>query len=379
MLTHDFPPQPGGIANHVYEISKRLVRQGHEVFVIKQKVSKKEQDCYAVDGIRVYSVSELPMIRIRNPYSFVKMTLKIREIIRDKRIDLIHTHGFFYECIMTKFAKKVPIVFTNHESGFLEMAARKRYRNLISYVLNHVDFLIGPSEELARIPWQFGVRPELTRFIPNGVDTKRFNSRINGKEIRKKYHFADDDIVIICARRLEPKNGVEFLIKAVPLIARCNPMVRLLIVGGGFPEERKRFEDFILRLGLKDKVTFSGSIDYSFMPQYYAAADMAILPSLMEATSLAGLEAMATGLPLIGTDVGGIPFIIEDKKTGIIIPPRDVDAIAKSIMMLAKNKSLRDKLGRNARKKVEKQFSWDIITDELVKIYYDVVTAKSAR
>ena len=121
--------------------------------------------------------------------------------------------------------------------------------------------------------------------------------------------------------------------------------------------------------GMLDRTIFLGSVANSEMPDLYRAADLSVLPSLAEATSIAGLEAMATGLPLVGTDVGGIPTIIEDKATGLIVPPRDPDAMANALGQLISDADLRRRMGAAARAKVEREFTWPVIVRKTVEVY----------
>jgi glycosyltransferase involved in cell wall biosynthesis len=114
------------------------------------------------------------------------------------------------------------------------------------------------------------------------------------------------------------------------------------------------------------------------MPDLYRAADLSVLPSLAEATSIAGLEAMATGLPLVGTDVGGIPIIIEDKATGLIVSPRDPNAMAKALGQLIADADVRRRMGAAARAKVQREFTWPVIVEKTVEVYRAVLAARPA-
>jgi glycosyltransferase involved in cell wall biosynthesis len=177
---------------------------------------------------------------------------------------------------------------------------------------------------------------------------------------------------------LEPKNGVEFFIRSIPIVRERFPNAQFLVAGGGFPEERARFEDMLRAFGQQKGVVFSGNVSNTVMPKFYALATIAVLPSLMEATSIAGLEAMACGLPLIGTTVGGIPEIISDGDSGLLVEPRDERALAGAMLRLLEDQSLRTSLGREARRRVETEFAWSEIARRTCEVYDRVLAGRKA-
>jgi len=376
MLTFDFPPTPGGIANHVYELSKALVKKGVEVHVVVPSWLRKEKMRDVVDGINVHRVHANAWLKHRNPFLTLKLAHKLNQVIRKYGIQVVHNHSYFYGTFVMWFSRRERTLLTNHEGGFLEFFESRLLRRVLHLLLKRYDFVIAPSEELrVKAEW-CGFPAEKTLFITNGVDDKRFSPEVAGNEIRMKYGINETEILVLCPRRLEPKNGVEFFVKAAPLVFQKNPSIKFMVVGGGFPNERKRFEEFIAQEGLEKKVLFTGNIDNKEMPAFYAASDMVILPSLMEATSLSGLEAMATGKPLIGTRVGGIPFLIDDGVTGILIPSANTRAICNAILKLSEDESLMRKLGTAGRRKVEEKLSWDKIAHSTLAVYSNVLKMK---
>ena len=152
--------------------------------------------------------------------------------------------------------------------------------------------------------------------------------------------------------------------------------MKCLIAGDG--AEMGKFSQEVIRLAIADKVIFAGRVPNTEMPKYYAASDVVVLPSLKEATSIAGLEAMATGKPLVGTNVGGIPQIITDGETGILVPPRNPDELAHAIVFLLNDDGKRAAMGLNARKRAESEFSWQIIAGKTQNIYHRTARVKRA-
>lgn len=369
MLSIDFLPNIGGIAAHVYELSKALVKQGNDVHVITLRRNFHEEKYQEIDGVKVYRIY-YPRLKIIGFFVYLFIVrLKVKELFKNGESDIIHSHNIPDAMIASTF-KNIPRVETEHSSGFLEAIERGKHKRLYRRLLSQVDHVIGPSQELVDTFVKLGVEREKTSFIPNGVDLEKFNPRIRGDEVRKKYEIEPDGKVILCPRRLDPKNGVKYLIKAMPHIVSNINNVRCLIVGDGIEMEDLKRE--AVELGVGDRVIFAGRVPNSEMPKYYAASDVVVLPSLKEATSIAGLEAMAMGRPLIGTKVGGIPQIIADGETGILAPPRKPEELAYTIVSLLNNNRKCDLMGLNARKRVEKEFSWEVIAKGSMEIYHKV-------
>ena len=246
----------------------------------------------------------------------------------------------------------------------------RRYR----WLLGHADHVIGPSQELVDAVVKIGISRNMTSFVSNGVDTEKFNPEVEGMGVRVKYKIRPEDKVILCPRRLELKNGVAYLIEAMPYLINKNSGARCLIVGDG--SERGKLEEEVIRLSIADKVIFAGRVTNVEMPKYYAASDVVVLPSLKEATSIAGLEAMAAGKPLVGTNVGGIPQIIADGETGILVPPRSPEELAHAVISLLDDDKKRHSMGLNARKRAESEFSWQIIARKTQILYQRVIQSK---
>lgn len=376
ILSIDFLPNIGGIASHVYELAKKLVKQNNEVFIITFRNKHYNKEYEEIDGIKIFRVY-YPKIKYLGWIIYlIQALIKLKLLDYKKKIDIIHSHTLLPDSFLFFFFRKKCKIQTEHTSGFLELVEKNKYIKILSFLLNQAEFIIGPSEEIVNNFIKIGVDKSKTAFIPNGVDIKKFNPKIKGSKIRKKYSIRKNEKLILCPRRLEPKNGVIYLIKALPYIVKKIKNVKCIIVGGGFEEEKKKIIKEIKKNNISRYVIFAGLIPNYKMPEYYAASDIVVLPSLKEATSIAGLEAMATGKPLIGTNVGGIPYIIENKKTGLIVPPKNPKALAKAVVSVLNNKKKQVNIGICARKKVEDTFSWEIIAKKILKIYKQVAENK---
>jgi glycosyltransferase involved in cell wall biosynthesis len=214
---------------------------------------------------------------------------------------------------------------------------------------------------------QLGVSPEKSAFIANAVDARKFRPDISGEAVRARYGVPLNHCLILCPRRLVPKNGLEFLIESLPSIRRRFRDVSVLIAGDG--PEREKLEARVRELGLHDSVIFAGSQHNDELPEFYAAADIVAIPSLKEATSIAGLEAMASACAVVATNVGGLPEIIEAGVSGLLVSPRDPEALGRAITHLIETPELRTQLGLAARARVEQKFTWEQVAGETTRAY----------
>lgn len=377
MVSRDFLPNIGGIASHVYELSKALVKDGHQVHVVKTGYGLNPglvlED---LDGIHVHRLFYSGRVRgwrflvlLRGAHRY------LRDLVHREQIDIIHWHELESSSFETKFLRvKIPKVFTNHSSGYLEMVRRGWKKRYLRLLLGHADCIIAPSEELAKKSAWINYPAEQVRYIPNGVDIDKFSPTVDGRTIRQKMGLGEKTVLVLCPRRLAPKNGVIYLVKAIPCIMKASRVeIRFFVAGGGYPDERKRIEQQCARDGTSADIVLAGSVSNEQMPLLYAAADLVVLPSLVEAVSIAGLEGMASGKPLVGTTVGGLPTLIDQGKTGLLVPPRDPHALAEAVVALAHDPSNRHRMGKAGRKKVEQEFDWTSIAHRVLEVYRSLV------
>ncbi|MGD2119976.1 MAG: glycosyltransferase family 4 protein, partial [Chromatiales bacterium] len=275
------------------------------------------------------------------------------------RPDLVHIHGMrpleFYA------EKRVPLVYTNHTSGYLKRIKKGGYRiALLKRLFAKPDLFLAPSEELLEIPFEIRA---IKRFISNGVISSKFNHDEQQRvSIRSRLGLPDDAVLAIVTRRMVWKNGVRYLAEAMQYLN--NTRLHLLFIGDG--EERAAVET-LLQQYLPGRYIMLGAMQHEEIIPYYSAADLSILPSLMEATSISGLEAMAASLPLVGTRVGGIPVLIKDGENGYLCEPANPRDLAEKIDLLLSG-DLESK-GQQSRRMVEEQFDWREIARQTLEAY----------
>lgn len=368
-------------------LSRALAVLGHDITVLTQSYDGAPPGTATAQGVRVCRVSLSrslwasravalkEMVLYRRSLEIARkrsslLGLPLRRLHEEEPFDIIHAHDYFHT-IESLWVPDAPAIFTNHTSMFISDLARGK-RATIWRAIRHFDRFIAPSVELADLTIRTGAAPQKVAAISNGVDACEF-APVDQSEFRTELGWSCDHFVVLTARRLVEKNGVDYLVRAMPKVVRQVPEARLLIAGDG--PQRSELEELVDALDVADAVRFLGNVPRRDIPRVTNSSDVAVLPSLKEATSIAGLEAMACGKPLVGTQVGGIPEIIADGETGLLVPPEDPDALADAIVRLGLRPDERREMAKNARARVEAEFSWPMIANRTLEIYRQAVHA----
>jgi glycosyltransferase involved in cell wall biosynthesis len=210
--------------------------------------------------------------------------------------------------------------------------------------------------------------------IPCGTDIRRFGS-ISPQQARAQLGIAPESKVVFYVGRFDQRKGIETLVRAVNRSKlRGNADLKLIIGGGSRPGqsdgmERDRIESIVDELGMREFTIFPGRLGDTDLPIYYAAADVCVVPSHYEPFGLVAIEAMASGTPVVASDVGGLQFTVVPEETGLLAPPKDEVAFGEAIDRILANQEWSNQLGQNARKRVEEMFSWDGVASQLSELY----------
>jgi hypothetical protein len=208
--------------------------------------------------------------------------------------------------------------------------------------------------------------------IPNGVEVERFGRRISKEEARKKFLLGSDARIIVFVGNLRPVKGVAYLIQALALIRERDPNIVLLVVGGVVAGEEEgegtRLNALVEELNLKENVIFVGSVPNQAVPEYLAASDIFVSPSLSEGFPVSFLEAMAASLPIVATNVTGISSIVKEEVNAFLVEPRNAAEIADKVTTLLDDPELRHRMSENNRVLVQK-YAWESVAKDLEPIY----------
>jgi glycosyltransferase involved in cell wall biosynthesis len=283
--------------------------------------------------------------------------------------DVLHAQDIaaVLPCIVARSASNAPLVTTYHTSHFLRRASSPFWRPIFGRFLQAADHNLAASVEIARVAASITPRVRIEA-LTNGVETSLFRrvpSTLPAPPAGRRR--------IVVPRRLFPKNGVEYAVRAVPEIA-AQVDIEVVIVGDG--PERASLERLAAELGVAERVSFLGARPHAEMPGLLSSAELAVFPSLMEATSVAALECMACELPVAASRVGGLPEIVGDD-VGSLFEPGDPHSLAQAVVTLLRGGRLTT-LGKAAREKVAARWSNDRLVDRHVAIYEDLLARKKA-
>jgi glycosyltransferase involved in cell wall biosynthesis len=235
---------------------------------------------------------------------------------------------------------------------------------------NISDEVIVPSTYLVNLVSRVSLKPQnKVCVLPNGVDPEKFNPDINGRGIRKRYSLGDSTVITYIGR-ITPLKGIHHLIEAFSLLKKDLFNVRLFIIG---PIWRPNYYTYLCNLikdlKLNGSVMFTGPVKHELIPNYLAATDIFVFPTLGEGFGLSLLEAMACGKPVITSNVAGVSSLVIDQVTGLLVKPADEHQICQRLRWLIHNKDFTEKMGLNASSYVTKHFSLSAIAKRLRGIY----------
>jgi len=350
-LIGPLPPPSGGMANQTKQLHRLLRSEGAKVELVQVN-----RPYYPV---WIGSVRWLRALARTGPY-----LVRLQQAAR--RVDLFHImansgwswHFFAAPATWVAHANGIPSV-VNYRGGNAEPFFDRSFR-FVKPTLRLASEIVVPSPYLEATFVRRGFHASV---VPNVVDLERFApvpARPGGRQ------WKHDRPEILVARNLEPLYDIQTALQAFRIVHQAIPGARLKIAGSG-PEQPKLME-LTSELGLGDAVSFLGRIDNEEMPSLYRSADVVVNPSLVDNMPISLLEALASGVAVVSTDVGGIPLMVENRKTALLVPPRRPDALADSVLDLLKDGDLRARLEKQGLALVQ-QYGWSRVRDRWARIY----------
>ncbi|HYW01026.1 MAG TPA: glycosyltransferase family 4 protein [Candidatus Acidoferrum sp.] len=377
MINTEFPPKVGGGGAYIHNLSKELIKRGHQVVVITRG-SWKGLKTDRLDGIEVYRV---PYIHV---YPLLVITHKIFQnrifnaLRSNSDFDLLHFHQSFSPPINTT----LPIIVTQHTSvgpGSFELQnfyAGKRipgplFSLMRSYVkgaegrmLERADCITTVSKAMANeLHNLHGTDPRAIKVLGNGVDTEAFVPG-NGKPNEK---------IILYTGRLAYHKGVFDLVKAARHVLDEHPEVSFVLTGRGPIEQELR--TMVTNMSMTNNFRFAGFVERTRLIELYQNATVYVFPSYYEGLPTTILEAMACETPVVATAIDGIREVIIDGKNGFTVPVKNPEAIASVIVRLLDDEELRKRIGQAARQTILEHYTWNEVANRTLKCYNDLLRA----
>ncbi|MBU0546672.1 glycosyltransferase family 4 protein [Patescibacteria group bacterium] len=347
----------GGIKTHIFSLQKEFKKRGIECKIIAPRRSRKEN--YGPDVLLLGTSFPVTSIGTQGDLCIGFNPLSIKRALKKERFDVLHFHNMGLPLSMQILQESNSLnILTFHANLVESNDSRKFIYPLQELAKKYLNGIIGVAPMTLK-PFDNFTGPK--QVIPNGIDLERFNSKNPG--INK---FLDNKINLLFLNRIEERKGLIYLLKAFKILNKEFSNLRLIIVGEG--DLRNECENFVKDNKLSE-VCFEGQQRSDIIPSYYATADIYVAPSIFgESFGIVLLEAMATGKPIVAFANKGYKGVLTGKKGGILVPPKDYEAMAKELRILIKNEDLRKEMGEWGIKEAQ-DYSWDKIAQRVLDFY----------
>ncbi|MDI7247083.1 MAG: glycosyltransferase family 4 protein [Bacillota bacterium] len=388
MLSWEYPPRiVGGIARHVEDLSKALVRQGVHVDVVTcaaDGADKAQDDA----GVKVFRVP----FGSPPPPDFVTWVMQMNLNLLERAVplaaegaDLVHAHDWLvaYAAKTLKHAFRIPLIATIHATEYGRNWGLhndlQRYISSVEWWLGFESWQVICCSEYMRgeLSWVFQFPADKMRVIPNGVDPGRF-AVAEGDDLagfRSRWAAPDEKMIFFIGRLVHEK-GTHVLIEAFAKVLAYNDKAKLVIAGKGPADSHLRH--LAGSLGIQHRIYFAGFVDDATRNRLYRCADIAVVPSLYEPFGITALEAMACRVPVVVSDTGGLGEVVRHGITGMKAYVSNPGSLADNILTLLGDDSLRERLQTAAYREIRERFNWDKIADTTRAVYEDVLAAYRA-
>ena len=391
--------EAGGQNVYVRQVGEALARQGWQVDMFTRqsdatqpKIVEHSRHC------RTIRLTAGPEAFIPRDDLFPYMPEFVRSFLcfqveNGIQYNLVHTHYWMSGWIGMELKKLQPLkqLHTYHSLGAVKYQSVSTIPSVAKTRLDSEKTCLETADRIvATSPQEMAHMRSLVSpdgnidVIPCGTDICRFGS-VSQSRARQLLGFLPQNKVVLYVGRFDQRKGIETLVRAVgQSTLRGEGNLKLVIGGGSRPGqsdgvERERIESIVAELGLQEMTLFAGRLGEDNLHLYYAAADVAVVPSHYEPFGLVAIEAMASGTPVVASDVGGLQFTVVPEETGLLAPAKDEAAFAKAIDRILSDSKWRDRLGQAGRQRVEKHFSWNGVAAQLSKLYRHVLQEKPAQ
>lgn len=347
----------GGAEREVARVSALLARAG-----IESDVLCLYEEGHLAGQVRDSSASVIALDLDRDS-SILSRFFLLSRALKIRRYDIVHVHLITWGVLAARMAGVRGVFLTEHGLSLYKTWTAILFDRFVSRFCDRMIVVARAVLEARQRKWK--IPAARMAYIPNSVDPARFDFEAPREALRVECGVPTDGPLVLCVGSLLPVKGHAYLIQAAARVIALFPDVTFALAGGG------GLEDDLVRQaqkeGVSDRFLFLGYRDD--VEKLLKAADVFVLPSMREGTSIAILEAMAAGTPVVATDVGGNPELIMDHETGLLVPPRSPEALADAIGTLIRDSALRERVASNARQKVEREFSEEVNFERLVTLY----------
>ncbi len=391
-VSPEYWPLSGGTGAYVYYLSNELMKNGYKIWIVTG--SNQTLDVKVNEQLNVFFL-KIPRTPIVKSFllafnSYRKLNSKRRNVNVDvTHVNLPLTPNF---AVPPNFGKALICTVHSTWKGEAEAIRSEPYSRLnanekfmVSFnwflrifeekMLTRAKKIIAVSHFTKRELMEYYKIPEgKIRVIHNGVDVKKFQPAQDKRKVKQELGFNPDDLLILSVGRLYARKGLFTLIESIPAVIKRFNNAKFVISGKGQSDEMRKLINHAEKLGVKGNIIFTGYYPDKKLPKLYQAADVFAFSTFYEHHPFAVLEALATGLPVVTTWVGGIPETIESGKNGFLVEPFNVPQFADRILYLLEHPAEAAEMGRQARKTIVEQYDWRIVVKDAMKVYDEVLS-----
>jgi len=346
-------------------LAKELKKKGYSLHFYVQKESPLHKKALEA-GLPVHP------IKIRSELDTTAI-FKLAWAMRRKKCNLVHYHDAHSAAIGAAAAKlaKVPVRVLSRRVDF---PLKKNLLSRLKYGRD-LDAIISISEGVKKVLEESGIDPKIIKVIPSGIDFTPFREAKNSDYLRRELYFAPDDFLVGIVAHLADHKGHKYLIQAAEILKKESPKIKIIIVGEG--PLHMELKEQVEQIHVEDMVFFLGFRED--IPQILASLDVFVLSSYLEGMGTSILDAMACRLPVVATKVGGIPEVVIEGETGLLVPPKRPPSLAKAILTLYNNKEQAEKMGKKGYQLVHEKFSAESMADRIIDLYDQLAKSKGVK
>lgn len=319
------------------------------------------------------------------PVVFISSLWALLRLTRTIKFDVIHTHWVIPNGPVGAFVarlRRLPLIVSLHGSDIFIAEQSRLISSVARRIFRAASAITAPSDDLRRRAVRLGAPSGRCHLVPYGVDPGQF-TRMEGAKplLLKELGLADDSLIVFAVGRMVYKKGFEYLIRAVPAILREHPNARIVLAGGG--DLQAKLLSLVQQLGVEGSVIMPGWISRDRLPLYFSGCDLFVLPSVVDRQGNVDglpntlLEAMASGRPVVATNVAGIPLAVKDGENGLLVPEKQPGELSSAINLLLRAPNLRQQYGEAGRRRVENELNWETTARNFERLYAAALMRRS--
>jgi glycosyltransferase involved in cell wall biosynthesis len=391
-VSPEYFPLSGGTGTYVHYLSNELLRHGYSVYIITG--STKNMDVEIGRNRQVFFLKTL-RAPILKSFDFAwNAREKMKNLKHRLSVDITHANLPLVPSFAIPLDFGAALVSTVHSTwkGEAEAIRCEPYTRLnsnekfmVSFnwvlrfferkLLEQSDMIIAVSEYTkTELKKYYGLTERRIRVIHNGVSVERFRPALDKAQAKVELGLRAEDKVVLYVGRLYSRKGLFTLIQSIPFVVKKFKDVKYVISGKGLKGEVQKLAEHAAKLKVERNILFTGYFPDAKLPRLYQAADIFAFSTMYENFPFAVLEALSSGLPVVTTDVGGIPELVVDGQNGFLVKPFDAQGLAERILFLLESPRLCAEFGRNGRNTVIEKFAWQDVAHKVMSVYAEVLT-----